>query len=122
MMTSSQQRPLGGKQQQQVSGGDRKFNGNDIGSVRFQSDRREFAGLLMLLAFCGIMQPLYRVAISIGTDHTTTSTHNPFAILFGSLVLITASILSLMCGYHALVHGTGHRMLTASLILFLQCS
>ena len=93
-----------------------------VGSLRFESDKREFAGLLMLLAFSAIIQPLYRLSLQIGTNSTTTNHGTPFAVLFGYVWLLTSGILCLMLGYHALVHGLGSRAISGFLIIFVQIS
>jgi hypothetical protein len=93
-----------------------------VGSLRFESDKREFAGLLMLIAFCAMVQPIFRLALQIGTNSTTTNEGTPFAVLFGYIWLFTSGILSLMVAYHALVHGLGSKAFTGFLILFVQIS
>ncbi|GKY96690.1 hypothetical protein MPSEU_000628500 [Mayamaea pseudoterrestris] len=93
-----------------------------VGSLRFLSDQREFAGLLTLLGFCAMVQPLYRLSVQIGSNSTTTNYGTPFAVLFGYVWLFTSGIMCLMLGYHALVHGLGSKAMTGFVILFIQIS
>jgi hypothetical protein len=93
------------------------------GSMRFQSDKRQFGGFLMLLGFCAMIQPLYNIAIAIGTDSSTVRHHTPFGVLFGGLWLFTSGIFTVFLGYHETAYGWGQRkILTSSLILFTQVS
>lgn len=111
-----------GKQEPPSTSKQRDESQPTVGSLRFESDKREFAGLLTLIAFCAIIQPLYRLSVLIGSDGTTANTSYPFAILFGYVWLLTSGIISLMVGYHALVHGLGSKAVTGFLILFVQVS
>ena len=90
------------------------------GSLRFESDKRQIGALLMLLGFCAIIQPLAGIAASIGPDGTTVSEGIALSSFIGGLCLAKLGVLSVVTGYNEVVHGLGHRYVTAYLIVFVQ--
>lgn len=89
---------------------------------RFQSDRRQIGGLLMLLGFCAIIQPSANIVSGFGPDgaNETDPGEIGFWGLFGGLCLFINGVLAVIAGYMATVHDYGHPYLTQLLMITIQ--
>jgi len=91
-------------------------------SFRFQSDKRQFGGLLMLLSFCLIVMPLASIAGAFGPDgaNTTDASTIPFWGMFGGLCIFITGVAGVITGYMAAVHDWSHWHLTVFLKFAVQ--
>lgn len=99
----------------------KKSNTSSVGAMRYDADKRQLAGLLMITGFCAVIFPLAGVAAAINGNMGTTVTEGlPFAGLFGGLCVVTVGVLSVLVGYLELVHDWGNKMVTGALLIFTQ--
>lgn len=94
---------------------------NDTG-YRFQSDKRQAGGLLMLLGFCAIVQPAADIVSGFGPDGAlvTDAGEIPFWQLVGGLCVFINGILAVTLGYLATVHDYTHVYFTQLLMVTIQ--
>ncbi|CAB9506973.1 expressed unknown protein [Seminavis robusta] len=91
-------------------------------NYRLQSDRRQFGGLMMILGFCAIIQPLGGIVSSFGPDGalTTDPSEIPFWGMIAAFCLFTNGVVAVIIGYMSTVHDWSHRYLTAFSVLIIQ--
>jgi hypothetical protein len=93
-------------------------------NYHMQSDKRQFGGMLMLLGFCAVIQPLANLVGAFGPDGAN-STHLgeiPFWGMVGAFCLLFNGIFAVFTGYVSNVHDWSHRYLTSMLIITIQVS
>lgn len=89
-----------------------------IGQLRLLSEKRQFAGLLMITGFCAVSQPLNMITTAF--EGPTVFTGIEVASLIGSILILLIGILSVLSGYAELVNDWGSRSVTDLLVLFTQ--
>jgi len=93
-----------------------------IGSLRFNLEKQQMAGLLMVTGVCALIQPLVPISATINIDPTPTS-GIAFSSLFGGVCVVATGVLSILIGYSELVHpGSGHKYITLFSCIFMQSS
>lgn len=91
-------------------------------NFHIQSDRRQFGGMLMLLGFCAIIQPLKNVVSGFGPDGANETDPGEIAFwrLVGAFCLFITGIFAVVTGYIATVHDWSHQYITSILIVMIQ--
>ena len=89
-----------------------------VATERFQSERRQIGGLMLLLGTCAAFQPLSNMASLINAD--TARSHIEQASLAGGFFQVAFGGMAMMVGYSSLVHCYGNSNLSAALILLTQ--
>lgn len=89
-----------------------------LGSLRFDSDKRQIGAILMIAGLCAVFEPLAAVATAIGPNGTTDSSGIPLSEFVGSLCLIVIGILAVFVGYNQVVYDWGNVKLTGFLMVF----
>lgn len=72
-------------------------------------ERKSCAGLLMIVGFCAVTQPLSSIASGVGTNGILTSGYDEIAYwqFVGSCCMFANGILSIILGYFESVHDYG---------------
>jgi hypothetical protein len=91
-----------------------------VASLRYQSDIRQAAGLLLATGIFAIVLPLTDVASLIDGSGNTPTTGIPFSLLFGGFCVIATGLGSVFVGYNQLVNDWGNKNITRALLIFLQ--
>jgi len=89
-------------------------------NFRFQSDKRQIGGLLMLLSFCALVMPLATIVGNFGPDGTTTNDAMENAKLAGAFFLFFIGLLGLFVGYMATVHDWSNGNLNLTFMVLIQ--
>jgi hypothetical protein len=100
----------------------------EIGKRRLMADRRQLAGLMLVLGTCAAFQPLASVASLTGIEEDVGSEEDvgrsnsamENALLASGLVQVIFGILAMIVGYLYLVHDYSDYRLTGVLILLTQ--
>ena len=89
-----------------------------------QADIRQFGGMLMLLGFCAIIQPLANLVSAFGPEgaNTTDPSEIPFWGMIGAFCLFINGVAAVFTGYLATTNDWSHRYLTSFLIIIIQVS
>lgn len=89
-----------------------------------QSDIRQYGGMLMLLGFAAVIQPLGGVVGAFGPDgaNTTDPSVIPFWGMIGSVCVFICGVVAVLTGYLANTHDWSHRYLSGFLIVIIQVS
>ena len=98
----------------------KKILSRSAGEERFNSDKRQFAGLLLALAICVTFQPLANVSSAIGPDGTTPNSGLPLAGLISGVIVIFVGTISMLTGYLGTVHDFGNKYLTGFVLVTIQ--
>ncbi|GKY99482.1 hypothetical protein MPSEU_000902400 [Mayamaea pseudoterrestris] len=91
-----------------------------VGGMRYSSEKRQIAGMLMLFGLACVFQPLYSTATLIGTNGTTHLVGVDFAILFGDVCIILLGIMAVGIGLAEFVVESGDEKYTTALLLWVQ--
>jgi hypothetical protein len=91
-----------------------------VASLRYQSETRQAAGLLLATGIFAIVLPLTDVASLIDGTGNTPDSGIPFFLLLGGLCIIATGLGSVYVGYNQLVNDWGNKNITAALLVFLQ--
>jgi len=91
-----------------------------IGSERLVSDKRQLAGMLMVLGFCAVIQPIANVAVYIQPDGATPTQGIQFAQFFGGVCLLAIGAGSVAAGFSELVYGWANFKIYGWLALLTQ--
>lgn len=91
-------------------------------NLRYQSDRRQIGGLLMILGFCYIIQPQAGLVSGFGPEGSlaTDPSTIPFWGLVAGFCLWITGMTAVLTGYLVTVHDWSHEYLTLTLIVFIQ--
>jgi hypothetical protein len=89
-------------------------------NLRYQSDIRQIAGLLMVTGVFAILQPLPDIASIISGPNDTPTTGIPFSLLIGGLCLVAVGFGAVFVGYNQLVNDWGNKYITGTVALFVQ--
>lgn len=94
----------------------------DDTAFRFQSDMRQFGGLLMLLSFCTVVMPLANIVSAFGPNGANSK--DPSTIpLWGTvagLCVFVFGVTGVLTGYMATVHDYSNRYLNIFLMIAIQ--
>lgn len=90
-------------------------------NYRFQSDKRQIGGLLMLLGSCAIIQPAANIVSGFGPEGANAdSSEIGFWGLVGGLCLFINGAFAVVVGYLAAVHDWSNAHLTKLLMITIQ--
>jgi len=91
-------------------------------AYRFQSDARQFGGLLMLMSFCCVIMPLAGIAEGFGPTGaaSTDPSTPPLWGLIAGICVFTFGVTGLITGYMAAVHDWSHKYLNIFLMVIIQ--
>ena len=89
-----------------------------IGSLRLSADKRQIGGLLMLTGFAAVIQPIFDIAVTMGSDGSSPNRGLDLALLIGRFFVNVTGILSVILGYMEVVHDSGFKPLTAVSLFF----
>ena len=91
-------------------------------NLRYQSDRRQFGALLMLLGFTAIIFPLANIVSGFGPAgaQSTNPSEIPFWGLVAGLCVFIIGVTAVMTGYLSVVHDWSHPKLTLFLMIIVQ--
>lgn len=102
----------------------------EIGERRFMADKRQLAGLMLLLGTCAAFQPLATIASLTGIqedvdneeENVGSANNNAIenASLASGIVQVVFGVLAMIVGYLCLVHDYSNYRLTGVLILLTQ--
>ena len=89
-----------------------------------QADKRQFGGMLMLLGFCAIIQPLANLVSAFGPDGANSTDPGDIAFwgMIGAFCLLFNGILAVFVGYLSNVLDFSHKHLTTFNIIMIQVS
>lgn len=94
---------------------------NGTTAYRFQSDARQFGGLLMLLSFACVIMPLANISTAFGPSGGPTDAGTiPFWGLVAGLFVFLFGITGVLAGYMATVHDYSHKHLNVFLMFLIQ--
>lgn len=93
---------------------------NTIGQVRFQSDKRQLGGLLMLLGAAALVFPMANVSTLIGPDGTTASEGIALSSLIAGIFVISMGLISVPLGFAQAVMDISLPNVTFALIVWTQ--
>lgn len=93
-----------------------------IYNVKYESDQRQFGGMLMMTGFCSIIQPLANIASSIGPGGAYVIHPSEIGLwsLVGAFCLFINGVFAVITGYMACIHDTSHYLMTGFLIVLIQ--
>jgi hypothetical protein len=91
-----------------------------VGRARFQSDRRQLGGIMLLLATCATIQPLAGITGFFSLDNLEESTLLQQVAVAGGVCQLIFGLLGMVVGYLSLVHDYGNPKLSGVLILLTQ--
>ena len=89
-------------------------------SARFQADRRQLAGLLLVTSFAVIVFPLAEIAGTLPVDEGSPLPPAAKAGLVGGLFEVAYAVISVAAAYSDVVHDAGHRYMYLFLSVFVQ--
>lgn len=91
-------------------------------SYRFQSDMRQVGGLLMLLSFAALVNPLAGIVSAFGPDGalSTDAGSIPFWNNIANLTLFVWGTVGVLTGYMACVHDWSHKYLNLFMMFAIQ--
>lgn len=96
-----------------ATGKDNKDNNNTpvitIGNQRFQSERRQYGGLLILLGFCALIQPLANISTFVDSNGPTPQdpTQVNYWQFVGSCCLFAIGVTAMLEGYVEAIQDWG---------------
>lgn len=92
-------------------------------NLRFQSEKRQYAGLLMLTGFCAVLQPLANIVSGVDAEDGPIAT-NPSEVSFwqfvGACCLLAIGMSSMLAGFLEFVHDRGSPVRYTLLIILTQ--
>jgi hypothetical protein len=95
----------------------RKFS---VGGMRFASEKRQIAGLLVIFGMSCIFQPLFTVCSLIGSDGTTYTEGTAFALLIGGFCILLLGIMAVGVGFTEFILEIENEQYTTGLLLWSQ--
>ena len=95
---------------------------NDDTAFRFQSDKRQFGGLLMLLSLCTVIMPLANIVSAFGPNGANSKDPStiPFWGIVAGLCVFVFGVTGVLTGYMATVHDYSNRFLNIFLMIAIQ--
>lgn len=91
-------------------------------AYRFQSDARQFGGLLMIMSFCCVIMPLGNIASAIGPNGamSTDPSEIPFWGTVAGICVFVFGVVGVLAGYMAAIHDYSHRYINIFLMVIIQ--
>ena len=89
-------------------------------SERFESDKRQFGGLLIIMSAMAVLHPLANIASGIGPDGTTPTSGVPLWTIIAGLCDVLFGTIGMLTGYLALVHDYHNLKLTTVFLILAQ--
>ena len=91
-------------------------------SYRFQSDIRQYGGLLMLLSFSQVVMPLVGIVSAFGPNGANTNDPSqiPFWGMIAGLFVFIFGVTGVFTGYMATVHDWSNKYLNIFLMIIIQ--
>jgi hypothetical protein len=89
-----------------------------VGGMRYASEKRQIAGMMMIFGLACAVQPLYSAASFVGSGTHTVG--NDFAILFGDFCIIILGVMAVGIGLAEFVVEFGDERYTSALLLWAQ--
>lgn len=96
------------------------LNVQTVGSARLISDRRQLAGILLLLGVCATVEPLVDISVFVGRDEFKDGTPIRIASIGSALIQVTFGCLAIAVGFLHLVQDYGNATLSGALIVAVQ--
>jgi hypothetical protein len=91
-----------------------------VGSARLISDRRQLAGILLLLGVCATIEPLVDISIFVGKEGFKDGTPVMIASFVAALVQVVFGCLATAVGFLHLVLDCGSPALSGALVVAVQ--
>jgi len=91
-------------------------------SYRFQSDARQFGGLLMVMSFCCLVMPTVNIAGAFGPEGAinTDPSKAPFWGMIAGICVFIFGVVGVLAGYMAAIHDWSHRFVNVFLMVIIQ--
>jgi len=91
-------------------------------AYRFQSDARQFGGLLMIMSFCCVIMPIGNIVSGIGPNGAMSSDPSeiPFWGLVAGICVFSFGVVGVLAGYMAAIHDYSHKYINMFLMVIIQ--